>query len=390
MTSDTLTRTINAILEDDGLSGPLQPIEKARGLPAKAYVDEKMYELEAEKLLKPEWIPLLHITSIPNPGDYRVIEILGKPLLVVRDKTGKVNVFLNACKHRGMPLSEENGHCTTFFCPYHMWNYDLEGNLIGAPLLNDWLAKNPTKLTQYNSDVLLGFVFVNLSGTAAPIREVYGEIEDDLAAWVKEDLHELIEKRFACDFNWKLMYENAVEGYHVLGTHRNSMSGWPPHLTYSSALPDRSGAITHMPFTANGHDDMVSPSGVPSIEGLPAWEQEQLRFYFMFPGFLVWASPHGLIANMAQPGRTVNEMVFTWHLLVPKAMLGHEAIEAFREEQAGFMDLIQSEDQSCLAPIHRTFQVIGPEEWTSGPYAKAEGAVLDFHQWYLTRLGAGC
>jgi hypothetical protein len=116
----------------------------------------------------------------------------------------------------------------------------------------------------------------------------------------------------------------------------------------------------------------------------------QLRFDFMFPGFLVWASPHGLIANMAQPGRTVNEMVFTWHLLVPKAMLGHEAIEAFREEQAGFMDLIQSEDQSCLAPIHRTFQVIGPEEWTSGPYAKAEGAVLDFHQWYLTRLGAGC
>ena len=43
--------------------------------------------------------------ELPKPGDFRTLDYLGKPILVVRNPEGVVQTFFNACPHRGADLA---------------------------------------------------------------------------------------------------------------------------------------------------------------------------------------------------------------------------------------------------------------------------------------------
>ena len=49
------------------------------------------------------------------------------PVLVVRDRAGKINAFLNICRHRGNRLCRaEDGNAATFICAYHGFDEELQ------------------------------------------------------------------------------------------------------------------------------------------------------------------------------------------------------------------------------------------------------------------------
>src|SRR5207248_6210420 len=59
-----------------------------------------------------------------------------RSVIMVRDKSGDVNVVENVCAHRGAAFCRENfGNRSTFTCPYHQWTYALDGGLLGVPLM---------------------------------------------------------------------------------------------------------------------------------------------------------------------------------------------------------------------------------------------------------------
>ena len=72
-------------------------------------------------------------TRISSPGDFLTVDLLGEPIIVVRDRAGKVRAFANTCRHRGTRLVSGSGRCPAIRCPYHSWTYSLTGELIGAP-----------------------------------------------------------------------------------------------------------------------------------------------------------------------------------------------------------------------------------------------------------------
>ena len=113
------------------LKSVLQSIGSAKGLPNAHYIDNVAYEEEKKALIFNKWAGLAVASDIPNPGDAIPITFFGLPLLLLRDKIGKVRVFLNICRHRGMILVEKakkvNG---AIRCPYHSWCYSTEGKLI--------------------------------------------------------------------------------------------------------------------------------------------------------------------------------------------------------------------------------------------------------------------
>ena len=46
------------------------------------------------------------------------------PVIVARDRQGKVNAFLNICRHRGNRLCRaEDGNAAAFICAYHGWAF---------------------------------------------------------------------------------------------------------------------------------------------------------------------------------------------------------------------------------------------------------------------------
>ena len=71
---------------------------------------------------------------LPNPGDWMTHDYSGVPILLSRDREGKLGAYLNVCRHRGARVANGSGSGEKDFrCPYHGWCYGLDGKLIARP-----------------------------------------------------------------------------------------------------------------------------------------------------------------------------------------------------------------------------------------------------------------
>ena len=104
-------------------------------VPYRTYTDEALYQRELERLFySGHWCYVGLAAEIPRPGDFKRTFIGERQVIMVRDNDGSINVVENHCAHRGVAFCQQNfGHAKEFVCPYHQWNYDLKGNLIGLP-----------------------------------------------------------------------------------------------------------------------------------------------------------------------------------------------------------------------------------------------------------------
>src|SRR5690349_6803577 len=108
--------------------------DRIMSVPASTYEDADAWRAEIELIY--ERMPLMLAISceVPRIGDYKAMEAVGHPVLVVRGKSGTVRAFLNVCAHRWAPVvAEGSGNCARFTCPFHGWTYSTEGTLIGVP-----------------------------------------------------------------------------------------------------------------------------------------------------------------------------------------------------------------------------------------------------------------
>tara|TARA_B100001121_G_scaffold124319_1_gene109032 strand:- start:1526 stop:1867 length:342 start_codon:yes stop_codon:yes gene_type:complete len=106
----------------------LQPIESARGLPKSCYTDPATFEKETKRIFAANWAAIGFGIDVPKPGCVNPVSFLVIPLVVVCGRSGKIKVFENVCRHRGMILIEEAERLSgpiTF--RYHAWAYDLDG-----------------------------------------------------------------------------------------------------------------------------------------------------------------------------------------------------------------------------------------------------------------------
>ena len=107
----------------------------AKTLPARYYCDPGVFRLEGERIHRAMWNAACPAEDLRGPGDYRLVEVAGDSLIVVRDQDGTIRAHHNVCRHRGTRLLEADRGCLSgsIQCPYHAWTYGLDGKLRRAP-----------------------------------------------------------------------------------------------------------------------------------------------------------------------------------------------------------------------------------------------------------------
>src|ERR1700677_4566100 len=102
------------------------------------FSSETLFAKELERVFAPSWSFVGHTSQLANDGDYVLSRVGQESVIIAREKGGAINVLLNSCRHRGMPVCRyDDGNASAFTCSYHAWSYDLEGALTGVPRLNE-------------------------------------------------------------------------------------------------------------------------------------------------------------------------------------------------------------------------------------------------------------
>ena len=202
-----------------------RPILEAETLPFWCYTSEPFYRREIDRVFLRSWNTVGRAETIPNPGDYRAVELVGIPLLLARGKDGVIRAFANTCRHRGSQVVSGTGNRETFMCPYHGWTYDLAGNLVGARGMantegfdRDDYGLVPVRLETWN-----GFMFVTFAADTMGLLDWVGDLDGHLASYDMEEMRCVKYLEFEIAANWKVWLEGASEDFHVPTVHRTTL-----------------------------------------------------------------------------------------------------------------------------------------------------------------------
>lgn len=114
-------------------TGGLVNVDRGR-ISRDIFTDQAIYEDELERIFPRSWLFVGHESQIPNNGDYILGKMAEESVIVNRDRNGKLHVFLNNCRHRGMRVCRyDKGNTRKFMCPFHAWVFSDQGALIGVP-----------------------------------------------------------------------------------------------------------------------------------------------------------------------------------------------------------------------------------------------------------------
>ena len=73
----------------------------------------------------------------------------------------------------GSARQDGAGKTAAIRCPYHLWTYDLSGQLVAAPEMRESSCHvtSTVKLREFTSAVAEGFVFVTFNPAAPPLAD---------------------------------------------------------------------------------------------------------------------------------------------------------------------------------------------------------------------------
>jgi len=189
-------------------------------LDTRIYTDPGIFDEEREKIFGNCWRLVCHTSELPAVGDYRAIEVAGRPIVVLRGVDRVVRSFYNACSHRGAQLvrSVRGNVSGGIECLYHLWTYDLNGGCTGITRPEGYsrcgLRREELGLRPVRTQVVCGLVFVTLDDEAPPLEAFLGGALAHLEEHLSDDLEVFHYHSAEIQSNWKLFVDNDAEQYH--------------------------------------------------------------------------------------------------------------------------------------------------------------------------------
>jgi len=371
-------------------------LELERTLPTSWYRSPDIFQIEKERIFCREWLGVCREDELPQPGDHKVLDVLGESILVVRNRDGRLRAFYNVCRHRGSRLCRTHeavapgrvalsGGVTggrLIVCPYHQWSYDLNGALVAAPHLGAGTGfdKGDFHLHPVGIETWGGFIFLHLTpAESRPLAAQLGGIPERLQRYPLAGLGIGATIEYQVHANWKIICENYNECYHCGGVHPELCAVVPAfreagggNLDWERGVPHREGAYT---FTQSGTTTRRA------FGGLNADEQVRHKGELVYPNLFLSVACDHVAAFILRP-RSAERTDITCHFLFETDEIAGGSFDP--SDAVEFWDLVNRQDWTvCEAVQHG----ISARVHAHGYFAPMEDWNLDIRRYVTTRIG---
>ena len=248
------------------------PARIERSLPRAAYWDAEFFAREQTAIFGQEWTAAGRAEGLEAPGTYRVVELGGEEIIVVRCDDGMLRAHVNVCRHRGSRLLCGEGAIRgAIRCPYHGWAYALDGRLVATPFIErEDVPEDARRLHGVSLDEWGGFIFLRLAAGGEALAQQLGAVVQRLERYPLASLAVAQSLRYEVAANWKVLLENYNECYHCAGVHPELCNLVPAFkhrggsgLDWERGIPHREGAYT---FTQTGTTNRALFAGLNEDE----------------------------------------------------------------------------------------------------------------------------
>jgi Rieske 2Fe-2S family protein len=365
-----------APLNQEEIRNALRGFGDSLTFPANAYLSPDVLAWEKENLWRSVWVCVGRLDEILAPGQLRAIDVGGEGALLSREIDGSLRAFSNVCRHRGHELAPigDPFDARQIRCPYHSWSYRFDGTLRTAPKFtqsNDFdAAEYP--LMGLGVAVYGGWVWIDLSGTAASIDDHFGNLAEIAMPYETDRLVTAATHSYVVDANWKIIIENYNECYHCSSIHPELCEVTPPDSGYDhvptgmwcgGTMDLKDHAVT---MSLDGSSKGVNFRGIDETQARQVW------YLTVMPNLLLSLHPDYVMTHRLTPVSVDQTFIECSWLFPPEAF---EA-EGFDPSYAvDFWDITNREDWTACESVMRGMKNRG---YRPGPLSNWEGTVYQF------------
>lgn len=363
-----------------------RPVELARQLPARAFLDPEVHAWEQEAWFARDWICVGREGDVAAPGEYALADLAGERLVLIRGRDGVLRAFHNMCRHRGATLlEEERGRLPRVQCPYHAWTYGLDGRLSRAPhteqlpdfdLAGEGLV--PVRCAAWQ-----GFVFVSLAADGPGLLETLADLPVRLAHLDLATPRPVRRIDYEVAADWKAVAQNYSECLHCPGVHPqlNRITPYDVGENFSSQGPWAGGYMC----LADGFETLSEDGqarGRPHLGGWSAGDEGRAYYLLIWPNLLLSVLPDYLMTHQVWPVAAGRSRVrCTWYF--PAEALARDGFDP--AGVIGFWDLTNRQDWHVCELVQ---QGMSSRAYVPGRYTLMEDMVHAFDLMVADRYAA--
>jgi len=316
-------------------------LAEASTIPAPWYVDSRIADLEAKTVFSKSWQLVGRSEQVEKPGQFVTASIVGEPIVAVRGNDGVLRAFYNVCRHHAAAVvTEACGQANILHCPYHGWNYGLDGSLKGMPEFDGVkdFDRQQNGLVPVKAETWEKFVFVNLDPEAEGLREFLGGLVKQVAPLGVSKLHYFDSRSYDIACNWKVFVDNYLDGgYHVPHLHK-ALNSVLDYKEYTIENEDRY-CLQSSPMVASDEDKATGATR----------KGDRARYFWQYPNLMINCYEGYMDTNLVLPVDVDHcRVIFDFYFADVS-----EAGRAYNEQSVAVGARVQDEDLGICEAVQR-------------------------------------
>ncbi|MEQ9123114.1 MAG: Rieske 2Fe-2S domain-containing protein [Alphaproteobacteria bacterium] len=320
-------------------SGVRFPNDGLTEIPYEVYTDRDLYAAELARIYRgPVWNYVCLAAELPEPGDHLTTYVGETPVIVTRDREGRIHALENRCAHRGaLVCLKRRANAKVLTCVYHSWSYDLDGKLRGVAFekgvggeggLPPGFDKARHGLKRLRTTEFCGLIFATYSD-ATPDFEAYvgPEIAAHMRSILGKPLQFLGRNVQVLPNNWKIYNENLRDSYHASLLHSFFNTFKLNRLSQEGGIVVGAGGGSHISYgkSKTGYDhEAYKAEGIHSLKDMQLADPTLLdavdesgegmttRILSVFPSFGLQCHYNSIAIRQVLP-KGVEETELVWN-----------------------------------------------------------------------------